>query len=318
MGRIRFAFILIVLLFAFTTLRLFYWQIVRGAELQLEASAQYNLTFALPAARGSIRSSDGSPLTMNVPASLVFAKPTEIEDPSDFAKQVSAILSLEEKNILTQITQEGRVWVPLARKISTETTNVLRALNLAGLGFEPVSKRFYPEASMAAQLLGFVGLYQNGNDKGYFGLEGYYDRELRGKDGRREVEKDVRGAPILVGEEKRVPASDGRSLELWVDRTTFHPRRWSLTTAIVPPDSVLKFKDKQVTTTLSGTLDAINEPVSIQAPTPFISLDEAMLLVTGAPLPSANQNEGESFFPVHGTQDISWPDIWQELQNSAQ
>lgn len=219
MGRIRFSFVLVVLLFAFTSLRLFYWQIIRGSELQLEASAQYNLTFALPAMRGSILSSDLSPLAMNVPAFLVFAQPAEITDAASFAKLVSPLVALEEKDVLMQITQEGRVWVPLARKVDSEAVSSLRRLNLAGLGFEPVSKRYYPEASMAAQLLGFVGLDQNGNDKGYFGLEGFYDRELRGKDGRREVEKDVRGVPILVGEEKRIPASDGRSIELWVDRS---------------------------------------------------------------------------------------------------
>lgn len=219
MWRVRAAFILIAAVFAIIVARLFYWQIIEGTDLRLEASAQYNLTFTLPAARGTILSSDGSPLTMSVPAYLVFAQPANIKNPPEFAKLVSLILSLEEKDVLADVTQEGRVWVPLVRKADKFSVDALTALGIEGVGFEPVSKRYYPEASMAAQMLGFVGLDQNGSDKGYFGLEGFYDRELRGKDGRREVEKDVRGAPILVGEEKRIPASDGRTLELWVDRS---------------------------------------------------------------------------------------------------
>jgi stage V sporulation protein D (sporulation-specific penicillin-binding protein) len=219
MWRIQVAFVLIAGAFVLTVIRLFYWQIVRGEELRREASAQYNLSFALPAARGSILSSDGSPFAMNVPAHLVFAQPAHIENAANFATLVAPILLLEEEDVYRQITQEGRFWVPLARKADEETVAKLKALELKGLGFESVSTRYYPEASMAAQMLGFVGLDQNGLDKGYFGLEGYYDRELRGKDGRLEIEKDVRGAPILVGEQTRIAAQDGRDVTLWVDRS---------------------------------------------------------------------------------------------------
>lgn len=222
MWRVNVAFIAIATLFFLVVIRLFYWQVISGQRLRLEASSQYNLRFTLPAGRGAILSKDESPLAINVPAYLVFAQPVHIKNPPEFAKVVSPILSLEEKDVLQQITREGRVWVPLVRKATSETVATLKSLKLEGLGFEPVSMRYYPEASMAAHLLGFVGLDQNGNDRGYFGLEGFYDRELRGKDGRREVEKDVRGAPILIGEEKRISAVDGRSLSLWVDRAVQH------------------------------------------------------------------------------------------------
>jgi len=222
MWRVTAAFVTIAAIFLLVLVRLFYWQVIAGSRLRLEATSQYNLTFTLPAGRGAIVSQDGSPLAISVPAYLVFAQPVHIKNSAEFAKLVAPILLLEEKDVLAQITQEGRVWVPLIRKATIETVTALEALNLEGLGFEPVSMRYYPEASMAAQLLGFVGLDQNGDDKGYFGLEGFYDRELRGKDGRREVEKDVRGAPILIGEEERIPAQDGRSLSLWIDRALQH------------------------------------------------------------------------------------------------
>jgi stage V sporulation protein D (sporulation-specific penicillin-binding protein) len=222
MWRINAAFVTIVIIFGFIVMRLFYWQVIAGEDLRLQAAAQYNLTFTLPAARGSIISSDGNPLAISVPAYLVFAQPPYIKNQVEFARMIAPVIQMEEKEILELISQEGRVWVPLVRKADQEIVEQLKALKLEGLGYEPVSKRYYPEASMAAQLLGFVGLDQNGSDKGYFGLEGFYDRELRGKDGRREVEKDVRGAPILVGEEKRIPASDGRSITLWIDRSIQH------------------------------------------------------------------------------------------------
>ncbi|HHH14178.1 MAG TPA: penicillin-binding protein 2, partial [candidate division WWE3 bacterium] len=66
---------------------------------------------------------------------------------------------------------------------------------------------------------GFVGKDTNGNDKGYFGVEGYYDGDLRGVDGFIEQEVSAGGSPFLLGNSKRVTSLNGSSLELTIDRT---------------------------------------------------------------------------------------------------
>lgn len=202
--------------------RLFYWQIIQGPKLRLEAEQQYFYQLQLPAQRGDILTQDGTPLVMNQPAGLVYAQPKDITDTAQFARQVAGILAVDEASISAQLAIPGRVWVPLARKVEMDTVKSLEGLQLAGLGVEKEAKRYYPEASMAAHLLGFVGSDQNGNDKGYFGIEGFYDRELHGKDGMLQIEKDVRGAPILIGESHRVEPENGRTLVLWLDRTIQH------------------------------------------------------------------------------------------------
>ncbi len=207
------------MLFSAIIVRLFYWQILQGDSLRVQANRQYNLELTIPARRGTIAASDGSPFAMNQQGYLVYAQPKEIENAGIFAKVVAPILHQEEASISAIVTIPGRVWVPLAHKVDASVKDTLSLLNLKGLGFEPEAKRYYPEASMAAQLLGFVGMDQNGNDQGYFGLEGYYDRELRGRDGSLQLEKDVQGSAILVGNTKRIEAEDGRSLLLWTDRT---------------------------------------------------------------------------------------------------
>ncbi len=219
MWRIWTLFGIIILLFFAIIVRLFYWQIIQGDSLRAAANLQYNLQLTIPAMRGAILASDGSPFAMNQQGFLVYAQPKEVENTGVFAGVVAPVLQQEEASVSAIITIPGRVWVPLAHKVDAAVKDELSALNLKGLGFEPEPKRYYPEASMAAQLLGFVGSDQNGNDKGYFGLEGYYDRELRGRDGSIQLEKDVRGSAILVGDTKRIEAEDGRSLVLWADRT---------------------------------------------------------------------------------------------------
>lgn len=219
MGRIWIIFSLIVCLYGVLTVRLFYWQVFRSGELRLEAASQYYVTFPLPAHRGAILAADSKPLVMNQSAYLAYAEPRKISDMSFFARLVAVPLGQEPKELETIITQPGRVWVPLAHKVEAARVDALKSLNLAGLGFEKEPKRLYPESSMAGHLVGFVGSDANGKDTGYFGIEGFYDRELAGKDGMLQIEKDIRGAPILVGQTRRIEPEEGRSLVLWLDRT---------------------------------------------------------------------------------------------------
>jgi len=72
---------------------------------------------------------------------------------------------------------------------------------------------------MAAQLLGFVGSDKFGDDIGYFGLEGYYDAQLKGKAGRLGQFLDPFGFPILVGDFDPIDSRKGNSLYLTIDRT---------------------------------------------------------------------------------------------------
>lgn len=219
MIRVRIIFTLFCLLYLAIVFRLFYWQVMVGSRIRAEAEAQYSVNFDLPATRGSIESSDGYPLVINEPTYLVYAEPKHLENIPKTATDISTILSLKSEDVLGDLTQPDRAWVPILHKVEMPKVQAIKDLKISGIGFEPEPKRYYPEASMAAHLLGFVASDQNGQDKGYFGLEGYYNRELHGKDGSLRAEHDTRGAPILVGNANRIEPQNGRSLVLWIDRT---------------------------------------------------------------------------------------------------
>lgn len=222
MWRISFVSTLFIVLFVSIITRLFYWQVISGYHLKAEANAQYSLQLTIPAKRGDIVTADGYPLAMNSDASLVYAEPKNIQNLPVFIKSVANVLEVQEASISALFTDPGKLWIPLEHKVSSEKVDALKTLSLSGLGFEKEPKRYYPEASMAAHLLGFVGSDQNGNDKGYFGLEGFYNRELQGKPGSTKIEKDVNGAPILVGDNVMVAPKNGSTLTLWTDRTIQH------------------------------------------------------------------------------------------------
>lgn len=220
---------LLLILFWFIGLavlfRLFYWQVLAADELVAAAEKQHLISFEIPARRGRILANDGFPLVTNQESFLVYASLPELEEPpqklasqiSPFLASPSAQLEVEEM-IKERLSREDLVWVPIKHRVDRLTKEKIEALGLAGLGFETEEKRDYPEGSSSAHLLGFVGSDVSGRDKGYFGLEGFYDWQLRGRPGKVSQERDAFGRPILIGGFGQENSEDGRDLVLFLDR----------------------------------------------------------------------------------------------------
>ena len=218
MWRIRFILIFFAIFYSVLSIRLFYLQIVSGNRYHREATDQRSYEMEIPAVRGSILASDGSPLAMSTDAYLIYTQPSQVTDLNKFTDVVGKILDLDSKYLNDQLKQPGRFWIPLAHRADAVTVENLKNTGISGIGYETESKRFYPEASMSAHVLGFVGYDTAGKDRGYFGLEGFYDRELSGKSGSLNQEMDAQGNPILLADIKRISSKDGRTLVLWTDR----------------------------------------------------------------------------------------------------
>lgn len=230
--RYRFVFLLLVLSFFIVVARLFYWQVVKASELSFLGQSQYASVIKLAPVRGQIYTSDGFPIVANRLAYTVFANPKQIKNKNLVVAALSPVLKVDSTSVSAQLSLD-RFWVPLATNIDIKIKQQVESLNLPGVGFEESYTRLYPEASTAAQLLGFVGKNDNGDEQGYFGLEGFYDRLLRGKEGLATVIQDALGRPILAkldgSEQKTI---DGDSLVLSVDRTIQYDAQQKLDKAV--------------------------------------------------------------------------------------
>lgn len=215
----RYRLILLLFSFAFLliTARLFYWQAVRAQELSAIGQSQYGQNVKLTPVRGEIRTSDGYPIAANKISYLVFANPKEVDDIDKTSRLLAPLLETETASI-SALLSLNRYWVALKPHVDTKTKTEIEKLGLPGVGFDDQSIRFYPEASIAAKLLGFVGKDELGGDKGYFGLEGYYDRQLRGKEGVATQIHDALGRPILAKLNNGSGEINGRNLILHIDR----------------------------------------------------------------------------------------------------
>ena len=215
--RYRLTFFFFLLVFGLIISRLFYWQVVRAQELSSLGQAQYDRQVTTLAQRGEIKTSDGFAVAANKLSYLVYANPKLVKDKQTESDELEKLLDVKSATISALLSKD-KFWVPLKSNVDNSVKEKIDAKKFPGVGFQDETVRFYPEASMAASLLGFVGKDDNGEDKGYFGLEGYYDRQLRGKDGTSIIVHDAAGQPILAKMNDSTAKVDGRDLILNIDR----------------------------------------------------------------------------------------------------
>jgi cell division protein FtsI (penicillin-binding protein 3) len=232
--KLRFRIVVLVFLISFLGLivRQFYWQVIKAAELSGQARNQHKDSETVRAQRGSILADDGYILTKETEAWLVYASIPEIVEDTDKLSDKLAPFFVEkgdnEESLRPRLIEEasrlkslfnkkGSVWIPLKHKLDQKSKSNIEALKIDGIGFDEEPIRDYPEASTAAHLLGFVGKDSEGADKGYFGLEGFYDLALSGKPGYIQRESDAKGIPIAIGDSKEVGAVKGVDLETYIN-----------------------------------------------------------------------------------------------------
>jgi cell division protein FtsI/penicillin-binding protein 2 len=225
--KIRIISLLFILLFLALAVRLIYWQVVEGRDLADAARSQYNTSTVTAAPRGSILASDGTPWVARVSAWNIWANPHELVSPaSEVASKIAPLFTggtdrdatEEEWKRLVPLLEKDSSYVSLKQKVNDEVKKNVEALGIFGIGYDAVEASYYPEASAAAQLLGFVGKDDSGSDTGYFGLEGYYNLPLSGKPGFLGGEKDAKGLPILLSGKAEISAISGVDLLTSIDK----------------------------------------------------------------------------------------------------
>ena len=215
--RLLIVFFTFIALYVIVIGRLFYFQVVLAQVFRDVGKSQSSDVLELDSGRGDIVFSDGFPLSTNKTTYLLYANPKVIKDRLEHAEKLSPILEIDPATISARLKQD-LFWVKLKDKIDEPTKVKIEKLTLSGVGFQKQDLRYYPEASMSAHVVGFVGKNDQGEARGYFGLEGFYNKQLMGRPGRRYLIKDALGNPILtdIREEETI---EGRDLILGIDRS---------------------------------------------------------------------------------------------------
>lgn len=211
--KIKLIFLLFIGFYVAIIVRLFFLQVIYSPGNK----SLYLKTNKLYPVRGRIYDKKNQSLVLNQNSYQLFVEPKKVEDKDKLLNLLSKNLEVDEASISAKLDMT-KYWVAIANGITQEQKDKLDKLNLKGIGFDYQTKRFYPESSLSAHILGFLGKDNQNEDVGYLGLEGFYDRDLRGLPGFVETERDILGRPILIGVQQRVEAEDGRDLILTIDK----------------------------------------------------------------------------------------------------
>ncbi|HSB77057.1 MAG TPA: penicillin-binding protein 2, partial [Terriglobales bacterium] len=190
--------------------RLVQLQVFDYGELEQHAQRQQQRTIEVAPKRGIIFDRSGHELAMSIAVDSIFAVPSEIPDPNTAATLLAHILKVDAAELRARFGA-ARTFCWVARKVDADASERVRALNLRGIYFEKESKRFYPKRELAAQVLGYVGM----DDEGLSGIEREFDEQLRGHPGRMLISVDARKR--WFGRVERQP-EPGENVVLTVDQ----------------------------------------------------------------------------------------------------
>lgn len=213
MSKIRLLFFLFLLAYGGIIIRLFYLQVLHPIT-----STDYLQTRKIPPERGNIFDRNGQPLVTNQIKYQLYIEPKYVADEEILKIKLARELGVEEASISAKF-DKTKDWIAIASGVSREKHDAIQALQLPGIGFNEEASRNYPEGSQSAHLLGFVGKNQDGDNVGYVGIEGYYDKDLGGFPGLIRSDKDLIGRPIFLGTQEKIDPENGRDLILTIDKS---------------------------------------------------------------------------------------------------
>jgi cell division protein FtsI (penicillin-binding protein 3) len=209
--RVGLLFAAFLALFALALARSVWLQAVRGGELSEEARSQQVSEITVPGSRGRILDRRGTELAVSEDAATVFATPYQVREPAETAHKLASLLDLDERELTETLADREAGFAYVARKVDLATAERIRKLGIDGIGALPDSRRIYPQGELAAQLIGAVGL----ENEGLTGLEADQEELLHGSDGERQITRDALGEEIE--RETLATPTTGEDMRLTID-----------------------------------------------------------------------------------------------------
>jgi cell division protein FtsI (penicillin-binding protein 3) len=181
----------------------------RGAD---RGDAQSHRLLRLPPQRGTIVDRAGAALAISVDAPSIYAVPSRIDDVDRAAAALAPVLRMKVPMLAARLRRHSS-FLFVARWVSPEQAEQVRALALPGLGVLHEPRRVYPYKQLGAQVVGFANI----DAVGVRGIEQQEDRWLRGTARRLPAERDAGRLLISEGEERWSTA--GGDVALTIDAT---------------------------------------------------------------------------------------------------
>lgn len=212
-NRIIFVFTCFCLFFLLVLGKAFKVQLIDASDLIVRANSQFLRQVTVYPKRGNIYDRNGNPLALNIQTYSIFTIPKSTNGKNDVYKKLAKIVpELSYKEMISSIKKRKKfTW--LGRKLRLTKDQVEEIKELKGVFIEGAPERTYPNHELLSQVVGFVGLDNNGLS----GLEHLYDKELKGDPVTLKYTIDNKGRAIKFESHQNVTAQ-AKDIYLTIDK----------------------------------------------------------------------------------------------------
>jgi penicillin-binding protein 2 len=222
----------LLLVVALLALRLWHLQIREGPYYRDLSENNRTRSVILEPARGLIYDRNGVLLANNVPSFSLYVSLEDVKDREELIEQLSELIGIDAELVRKKLAVRGAKQLPrkIKDRLTLKEATLIEAhrLDLPGVMVQVESRRNYLGGVAASHVLGYVGevsaeqldkpefaeLHQ-GSIVGQYGVEKFFDQNVRGMAGQKNIEVDA------LGHEKRTVLVDqphaGDDLYLTID-----------------------------------------------------------------------------------------------------
>jgi cell division protein FtsI (penicillin-binding protein 3) len=208
--------------------RLVHLQVMQHDDLTQRARTQQQEVSKIGFERGQLIDRGGRQLARSIDTESVFVAPDEIEDVALASELIATSIGADKAEIAKQISEAQdakRRFLWIARRVPEEQAQKIAACKVEGVHLQKEAKRYYPNGSLAAHVLGFVGL----DNTGQAGIEQFYNQKISGEAGKLYLERDSRGR---IYHSFTVDSKPGQTIVLTIDQMIQYRAEQALAEAV--------------------------------------------------------------------------------------
>ena len=206
------ATILIILtLFFALSIRVFYLQIISNRHLQILASEEWLRDLPLASRRGEILDCNGVSLATTITTYDVYVRARNVTEPARLASAISESLNIDYETAYTKVTNKS--FSEILIKMQVEESLAKALTEYSGVYLSQNVARVYPYSSLLTQVLGYCTI----DNIGQAGIEAYYDKYLKGVDGKSLTQTNAQGKEIENSLSYYIPSVPGANLTTTID-----------------------------------------------------------------------------------------------------
>ncbi len=209
-------------------------QILHSEFFERQGDARQLRVVSIPAYRGQIVDRNGEPFAVSTPVNSIWLNPEEVVLDMHRVPELAKVLSMDASALQKKIqANQAREFMYLKRHASPELATKVMSLKIPGVALQNEYRRYYPAGEVAAHVVGFSNIDDNGQE----GIELAFNDWLKGEPGKKRVIRDRLGR-VFDDVELIRSVEPGKPVVLSLDRRLQYLTYRTLKAAVIKHNAI--------------------------------------------------------------------------------